>query len=99
MAKSHRLLQVRLVEIYTYEILLMTNHGDCYRRGLQRMEIPERSDAFEAWLSQSSQVSLFKNLEDFSGHLDYKKAEFFLLHLQFQFMLAGHSNCKWGDLF
>ena len=52
------------------------------------MEIPERSDTFEAWLPQSSQVSILRNSEDVSGHLDYKKAEFFLLYLEFQFMPA-----------
>ena len=51
MMESHRLLQARPVEIYTYKILLMISYGDCYRRGLQSMEILERSDAFEAWLS------------------------------------------------
>ena len=60
------------------------------------MEIPERSDAFEAWLSQNSQVSLLRNSKDVSGHPDYKKAEIFLLHLQFWFMPARHSNYKWG---
>ena len=69
------------------------------KRSLQRMEIPKRSDAFEAWLSQSSQVSLLKNSKDVSGHLDYKKAECFLFHLQFQFMPARHSNYKQGNLF
>ena len=54
---------------------------------------------YEAWLSQSSQVSLFRNSEDVSGHLDYKKAEFFLLHLQFWSIPAKHLNCKWGDFF
>ena len=80
MVESHRLLQARPVELYIYEILLMMGYGDCYRQGLQSMEIPERSDAFEAWLSQSSQISLLRNLEDVSGHPNYKKDEFFLLH-------------------